>query len=229
MAIDLVTGIREPAASTFPSPQLRTGSHFPDWLIEPPRRASGRWSPWSPSATSKGSLPGASTTWFRSTGRGDFKVPGLRPGRVSRRGCGGVWQPAPSTLVPAPTSGVDALTSKVREGGSIVTEPWVIATGLTTDTEILGLDLITTEDGLIVEELNRDFVLGWCTQNSDCVFVKATTRSQGMDPGSVSALPSSQGEQLTVYSGPLAGQIVKSTFLTSVKMTHYHRGLRQLD
>ncbi len=44
---------------------------------------------------------------------------------------------------------VDALTQKVREGGRIVNVAVVIATGVNADghREILGLDLITTEDG----------------------------------------------------------------------------------
>ena len=44
---------------------------------------------------------------------------------------------------------VDALTQKVREGGRIVNVAVVIATGVNAEghREILGLDLITTEDG----------------------------------------------------------------------------------
>jgi len=44
---------------------------------------------------------------------------------------------------------MDALTQKVREGGRIVNVAVVLATGVNSDghREILGVDLITTEDG----------------------------------------------------------------------------------
>jgi putative transposase len=44
---------------------------------------------------------------------------------------------------------VDALTQKVREGGRIVNVAVIVATGVNADghREILGVDLITTEDG----------------------------------------------------------------------------------
>jgi transposase-like protein len=50
---------------------------------------------------------------------------------------------------PYPYLWLDALTQKVREGGRVVQVAVVIATGVNADgqREILGVDLVTTEDG----------------------------------------------------------------------------------
>ena len=103
-----------------------------------------------PSATSRGSRPAGSTTWsspWESMGSRSPRSPSW-PSR-STRSC----PPFRSRPLDAGSYSyvwLDALTQKVksREGASS-TWPVVVATGVNADghREILGLDLVTTEDG----------------------------------------------------------------------------------
>src|SRR5439155_11836229 len=67
--------------------------------------------------------------------------------------------PAPSTPVPTPTC-VDALVLKCREGGRIANVSAVVATSVNADgyREILGLDVLTSEDGAGWTKFLRDLV-----------------------------------------------------------------------
>ena len=128
-------------------PKLRRGSYLPDWL-SPRAGGPSRPSPRSSaSATSKGCPPARRRPGEGDGHREDLKVPGLGVGEEPRRG-GRAVPDRPSTLGPTYVW-VDALTQKVREGGRIVNVAVVIATAVNVDghREVLGLDVITTEDG----------------------------------------------------------------------------------
>ena len=130
-------------------PKLRRGSYFPDWLVEPRRRAERALV----AVVAECYVRGVSTRRVErpSEDLGDrvaVEVAGLAawPANSTR------WSPVPQ---PAPGRGpytyvwLDALTLKVREGGRIVNVAVVIAVGVNRDghREILGLDVITSEDG----------------------------------------------------------------------------------
>ena len=133
-------------------PKLRTGSYFPDWLIEPRRRAERALV----AVVAQCYVEGVSTRRVDDVVR-SMGIEGICKNRRRSRS----W-PSPSTRRWPPFATglsmqgpytyiwVDALTQKVREGGRIVDVAMiVIATGVNAEghREILGLDLITSEDG----------------------------------------------------------------------------------
>ena len=108
-------------------PKLRSGSYFPDWLLE--RRAAPNapsW-PWSPSATCAASQRAASTGWCKTLG-----IEGISKSEVSELAksldCRGRRLPRPAPRRrPLPLPWLDALAVKAREGGRIVRVACVVA------------------------------------------------------------------------------------------------------
>lgn len=130
-------------------PKLRRGSYFPDWLLDPRRRAE------------KALVAVVAECYVRgvSTRRVDglvktLGIEGLSKSQVSRM-AGELdemvteFRNRPLDQGPYTYVWMDALTQKVREGGRIINVAVVIAVGVNRDghREILGLDVITTEDG----------------------------------------------------------------------------------
>ena len=130
-------------------PKLRSGSYFPDWLLERRRRAEaaltsvvatcyllgvspGGWRSWS----SRWASPGCSRSQVSEMARDlDAQVEAFRTRPLDA---------GPYTFVAA-----DALVIKVREGGRVVNVHALLATGVNTDghREILGLQVTSAEDG----------------------------------------------------------------------------------
>ena len=130
-------------------PKLRQGSYYPDWLLEPRRRAERALV----AVVADCYLAGVSTR----------RVDGL----VQTLGLAGISKSQVSELArgldevvtafrdrelsggPYPYLWLDALVQRCREGGRIVNVATVIATGVNADgrREVLGVDVITTEDG----------------------------------------------------------------------------------
>ena len=131
-------------------PKLRSGSYFPDWLLERRRRAE----PALTTVVATCYLLGVSTRRMEKLVEvaGDHpavQVAGLRDGQGPRRpgrGRSGTrpLDPGPYTFVAA-----DALVLKVREGGRVVNVHALLATGVNADghREILGLQVTSAEDG----------------------------------------------------------------------------------
>ena len=129
-------------------PKLRHGTYFPGWLLEPRRRAEKALTAVVAEATCSASPRGGSRTWSQALGieklskskvselakvlDADVKSFRERPLAVSYKY---VW--------------LDALMIKCREGGRIVNVACLVAVGVNDDgrREILGLDVVTTEDG----------------------------------------------------------------------------------
>ena len=130
-------------------PKLRTGSYFPDWLLERGKRAERALT----TVVATCYLLGVSTRRMDRLVE-TLGITGLSKSQVSvmakgtrRRGRGVPDQAAgcrPYTFVAA-----DALVLKVREGGRVVNVHALIATGINADgyREILGVDVSTAEDG----------------------------------------------------------------------------------
>ena len=130
-------------------PKLRSGSYFPDWLLEPRRRAE------------KALVAVVADCYLRgvSTRRVDklvqtMGIEGISKSQVSRMAAEldemvTEFRNRPLDGGPYTYVWADALTQKVREGGRIVNVAIVIAVGVNTDghREVLGVDLITAEDG----------------------------------------------------------------------------------
>lgn len=130
-------------------PKLRRGSYFPDWLCDPRRRAE------------KALVAVVAECYVRgvSTRRVDglvktLGIESLSKSQVSRMATEldemvTEFRNRPLDGGPYTYVWMDALTQKVREGGRIVNIAVVIAVGVNADghREVLGLDVITTEDG----------------------------------------------------------------------------------
>jgi putative transposase len=130
-------------------PKLRRDSYFPDWLLDPRRRAE------------KALVAVVAECYVRgvSTRRVDglvktLGIESLSKSQVSRM-AGELdemvtqFRNRPLDAGPYTYVWMDALTQKVREGGRIINVAVVIAVGVNRDghREILGLDVITSEDG----------------------------------------------------------------------------------
>lgn len=130
-------------------PKLREGSYFPGWLLEPRRRAE------------KALVAVVADCYLRgvSTRRVDklvqtMGIEGISKSQVSRMAAEldemvAEFRNRPLDSGPYTYVWADALTQKVREGGRIVNVAVVVAVGVNADghREVLGADLITTEDG----------------------------------------------------------------------------------
>ena len=130
-------------------PKLRHGSYFPEWLLEPRRRAERALC----GVVAESYLRGVSTR------RVDGLVKSMGIDRMSKSQVSVLakelddvveqFRSRPLDQGPYPFIWVDALVHKCREGGRIVNVATVVATGVNANglREILGTDVFTTEDG----------------------------------------------------------------------------------
>jgi transposase-like protein len=130
-------------------PKLRSGSYFPDWLLEPRRRAE------------KALVAVVAECYVRgvSTRRVDglvktLGIEGMSKSQVSELATSldemvESFRNRPLDAGPYRYVWIDALTQKCREGGRIVNVCAVIATAVngTGQREVLGIDVVTEEDG----------------------------------------------------------------------------------
>lgn len=130
-------------------PKLRSGSYFPGWLLEPRRRAERAMV----AVVAECYVRGVSTRRVEGL-VAQLGIESMSKSQVSElaKSLDGeveAFRSRPLDAGPYTYVALDALTQKVREGGRIVNVAVVIATGVNGDghREILGLDVITTEDG----------------------------------------------------------------------------------
>jgi transposase-like protein len=130
-------------------PKLRRGSYFPDWLLDPRRRAEKALV----SVVAECYVRGVSTRRVDGLVK-TLGIESLSKSQVSRMAAEldevvTEFRNRPLDAGPYTYVWMDALTQKVREGGRIVNVAVVTATAVNAEghREILGLDVITTEDG----------------------------------------------------------------------------------
>jgi len=130
-------------------PRLRQGSYYPAWLLEPRRRAEQALI----IVISDCYLAGVSTRGVDKLVK-TLGIEGISRTQVSRmakatREMVEAFRNRPLTSGPYTYLWLDALTQKVREGGRVVNVVCVIAIAVNSDghREVLGVDLVTTEDG----------------------------------------------------------------------------------
>jgi putative transposase len=130
-------------------PKLRHGSYFPDWLLEPRRRAEKALV----AVVAQCYVEGVSTRRVDDICRA-MGIDGISKSQVSALAKSldaevEAFRNRPLDAGPYTYVLVDALTQRVREEGRIVNVACVLATGVNADghREVLGLDVITTEDG----------------------------------------------------------------------------------
>lgn len=130
-------------------PKLREGSYFPDWLLEPRRRAERAFV----QVVCESYVRGVSTRRIEGLVQ-TLGIERISKSRVSQMAKEldhqvEAFRTRPLDGVPYTYVWLDALTQKVREDGRIANVAMVVATGVNAQgaREILGLDLHTSEDG----------------------------------------------------------------------------------
>ena len=130
-------------------PRLRQGSYFPDWLLEPRRRAERALT----QVVAECYVRGVSTRRVEGLVQ-TLGIESLSKSQVSRMAKDldkevEAFRTRPLDQGPYTYVWLDAMVEKVREAGRIQNVAVVIATGVnaTGHREVLGMDVITTEDG----------------------------------------------------------------------------------
>jgi len=130
-------------------PKLREGSYFPGWLLEPRRRAERALT----QVVCQCYVDGVSTRRVEGVVKA-MGIEGISRSQVSEMAkeldsLVEAFRDRPLDAGPYSYLWLDALTQKVREGGRVVGVAVVIATAVNADgrRELLGFDLVTTEDG----------------------------------------------------------------------------------
>lgn len=155
-ALDTRTGTIELAI-----PKLRTGSYFPDWLLERRKRAETALI----TVVADCYLAGVSTRRMDKLVK-TLGIDRLSKSQVSRMAAEldehvdqfrhrPLGEAGPFTFITA-----DALTMKVREGGRVINTVVMLATGVNADghREVLGLRVATSETGPAWNEFFADLV-----------------------------------------------------------------------
>ncbi len=130
-------------------PKLRTGSYFPDWLLEPRRRAERALV----AVVAQCYLEGVSTRRVEDVARA-LGIASLSKSQVSDMARSldtmvEAFRSRPLDSGPYTYVWVDALVQRVREDGRVQNVAVVCATGVNAEgkREVLGMDVITVEDG----------------------------------------------------------------------------------
>lgn len=130
-------------------PKLREGSYFPDWLLERRRRAENALI----AVVAECYVTGVSTRRVDKLVK-TLGIDGISKSQVSEMAKSldeavEAFRNRPLDKGPYTYLWIDALTQKCREGGRIVNVAAVLATAVNGEghREVLGLDVVTTEDG----------------------------------------------------------------------------------
>jgi putative transposase len=141
-------------------PKLRAGSYFPEWLLEPRRRGERALV----AVVAECYVRGVSTRRVEGLVE-TLGITSLSKSQVSELaktldGEVAAFRGRPLDAGPYPYVWVDTLAVKCREQGRIVNIACVVATGVNADghREILGVDVLTTEDGAGWTSFLRDLV-----------------------------------------------------------------------
>ena len=141
-------------------PKLRQGTYFPEWLLEPRRRAERALV----SVIAQAYVSGVSTRRVEGLVQ-TLGIQSLSKSQVSvmAKSLDGIvdeFRKRPLDAGPYTYVWVDALTQRCREGGRVVNVCTAIATGVNVDghREILGVDVFTAEDGAAWTQFLRGLV-----------------------------------------------------------------------
>jgi transposase-like protein len=141
-------------------PKLRSGTYFPDWLLQPRRRGEQALV----QVVAECYLKGVSTRRVDALVK-TLGIEGISKSQVSQLAKSldeqvMAFRSRPLDTGPYTYLWLDALQIKCREGGRIAGVAAVVATAVNADgrREILGLDLMTSEDGAGWTQFLRDLV-----------------------------------------------------------------------
>ena len=202
-------------------PKLRNGSYFPDWLLEPRRRAERALV----AVVAQCYVEGVSTRRVDDVVK-SMGIDGISKSQVSELAKSldevvSAFRSRPLDAGPYSYVWLDALTQKVREGGRIVNVAVVVATGVNADghREILGLDLVTTEDGAGWTA----FLRGLVARGLSGVALVISDAHQGLVDAIASTLPGAAWQRCRVHfvrnvltRVPKATQSMVATLIRSI-------------
>jgi transposase-like protein len=141
-------------------PRLRKGTYFPDWLLEPRRRSERALV----QVVCECYVRGVSTRRVDGLVR-TLGLEGMSKSQVSELAkeldtIVEEFRNRPLRSGPYPFMWLDALTQRCREGGRVVNVATVVATAVNADghREVLGIDVVTSEDGAGWEAFLRQLV-----------------------------------------------------------------------
>jgi putative transposase len=141
-------------------PKLRAGSYFPDWLLQPRRRAERALV----AVVAECYLAGVSTRRVEGLVE-TLGIQSLSKSQASELAASldaavAAFRTRPLDAGPYPYVWLDALAVRCRDAHRIVNVCVVVATGVNADgrREVLGVDLVTSEDGAGWTALLRDLV-----------------------------------------------------------------------
>ena len=203
-------------------PKLREGSYFPDWLLEPRRRAERAFV----QVVCESYVRGVSTRRVEGLVR-HLGIERISKSRVSQMAkeldtVVEAFRTRPLDGAPYTYVWLDALTQKVREGGRIANVAMVVATGVNAagNREILGLDLHTSEDGAGW----TSFLRGLVARGLASVRLVISDAHPGLVDAIASTLPGSSWQRCRTHflrnlltkvpksAGPFVATIVRSIF-----------------
>ena len=203
-------------------PKLREGSYFPDWLLEPRRRAERAFV----QVVCESYVRGVSTRRIEGLVRhlGIERISRSRVSEMAKELDHQVeaFRSRPLDGGPYTYLWLDALTQKVREGGRIANVACVVATGVNAAgaREILGLDLHTSEDGAGWTA----FLRGLVARGLSGVHLVISDAHPGLVDAIASTLPGASWQRCRTHflrnlltkvpksAGPFVATIVRSIF-----------------
>ncbi len=223
-------------------PKLREGSYFPGWLVEPRRRAERALV----AVVAECYVRGVSTRRVDGLVR-TLGIEGISKSRVSEMAKDldetvTAFRNRPLDAGPYTYVWIDALTQKVREAGRIRNVAALVATGVNAAgyREILGLDVVTSEDGAGWTA----FLRGLVARGLHGVRLVVSDAHPGLKDAIASTLPGASWQRCRTHflrnlltrvpksAGPFVATLVRSIFTqpdAEAVWAQFHRVIDQLQ
>jgi transposase-like protein len=223
-------------------PKLREGTYFPDWLLEPRRRAERALV----AVVAECYVRGVSTRRVDGLVK-TLGIEGISRSRVSEMASEldemvAAFRNRPLDGGPYTYVWIDALTQKVREAGRIQGVAALVATGVNAAgyREILGLDLVTSEDGAGWTAFCRGLV----ARGLSGVRLVISDAHPGLKDAIASTLPGAGWQRCRTHflrnlltrvpksAGPFVATLVRSIFMqpdAEAVWAQFHRVVSQLE
>jgi transposase-like protein len=223
-------------------PKLREGSYFPTWLVEPRRRAERALV----AVVAECYVRGVSTRRVDGLVR-TLGIEGISKSRVSEMAKDldetvEAFRNRPLDGGPYTYVWLDALTQKVREAGRIANVAALVATGVNAAgyREILGLELVTSEDGAGWTA----FLRGLVARGLHGVRLVISDAHPGLKDAIASTLPGASWQRCRTHflrnlltrvpksAGPFVATLVRSIFMqpdADAVWAQFHRVIEQLE
>src|SRR5256886_3898270 len=202
-------------------PRLRQGSYFPDWLLEPRRRAERAMV----QVVAQAYLAGVSTRRVEGLVR-SMGIEGISKSQVSEMAreldqMVEAFRSRPLDAGPYTYVWIDALSQRCREGGRVVNVSCAIATGVNADghREIMGVDVFTSEDGASW----TSFLHGLVARGLGGAKLVVSDDHLGLKQAIAAVLPGASWQRCRVHflrnllaRGPKSAQTMMATLVRSI-------------